>query len=624
LNIIIDIETDDLYHPKNLWLVGCKNIDTGEVHVFENVGKDPQPFLEYARRVDTFIGHNLIGFDLRWLNHFTGLRLDLFKYVDTLVVSRTLNFNLEGGHSLEAWGERLKEPKGNFKDFSKLSEEMRVYLRQDLEVTHKLYLKLEPYLKSDLWKEPLILEHQIAFICKDMNANGFAFDLPKAKSLYQELDLQLSSLKEYILKAFPPKVVAVKEVMPQETKKGTLNLKDFRFLSPNQEGIIDVSSYAPGHPFTVIKFEPFNPSSTRQIVERLNGFGWEPVNRTKGHIEANRNQDLERLDHFHTYGWKVDEENLATLPEHAPEAARKLVQWLLLRNRHQVLGDWVKLASEANGRIHGQFLHIGAWTGRMSHNSPNMANIPSVRGDALGLEGGYGKEFRELWTANKGGLLIGADADAIQLRILAHYMNDARFTEALINGKKELGTDAHTLNMKALGRICGSRDLAKTFIYAFLLGAGIEKIANILKCTYREAKEAVENFLGFYPKLEDLKYRQIPKDSARGYFRGLDGRLVLQDSDHLMLAGYLQNGEAVIMKKANIIWRKELKEKNIPFKQVNFVHDEWQVSVPNDTILAQSVGKIMVQSLVTTGEILKLNCPLAGNFKIGLNWFDTH
>jgi DNA polymerase-1 len=245
-----------------------------------------------------------------------------------------------------------------------------------------------------------------------------------------------------------------------------------------------------------------------------------------------------------------------------------------------------------------------------------MANIPS--GDSL-----YGHEMRSLWVASPGKYLVGVDADAIQLRILAHYMNDKDFIEALTKGNKDEGTDAHSLNQKALGDSCRSRDVAKTFIYAFLLGAGVGKISQILECETSAASGAIESFLTYYPGLRQLKDFRIPADAARGYFVGLDGRVVVCGSEHLMLAGYLQNGESVIMKTANQIWLDKLKKEGIEYRQVNFVHDEWQTEV-NSLTDAERVGKIKVSAIVQAGIDLNLNCPLAGNYKIGTNWLETH
>jgi DNA polymerase-1 len=185
--------------------------------------------------------------------------------------------------------------------------------------------------------------------------------------------------------------------------------------------------------------------------------------------------------------------------------------------------------------------------------------------------------------------------------------------------------------MQALGPVCKDRDTAKTFIYAWLLGAGIAKVAQILNCKNNEAKEAVTSFLNRITGLKYLKEEVIPRDANRGYFIGLDGRAVICDSEHLMLAGYLQNGESVIMKRANVLWRNRLLKEKIPFKQVDFVHDEWQTEVPDDLELATYIAKIQADSIRQVGEDLKLNCPMAGSIlnqhkqlAIGANWSITH
>jgi DNA polymerase-1 len=203
-------------------------------------------------------------------------------------------------------------------------------------------------------------------------------------------------------------------------------------------------------------------------------------------------------------------------------------------------------------------------------------------------------------------------------------MNDARFTESLLSGKKEDKTDPHSMNQKALGSVCQTRDDAKTFIYAFLLGASIPKVAEILQCSNKEASQAVSNFLAALPGLKKLKDWTIPNDARRGYFIGLDGRKVKCTSEHHMLAGYLQNGEAVIMKHANILWRTRAKAEGIIFKQVNFVHDEWQTECYGTKEQAERLGEIQRQAIEDVGKELEVFCPLAGNTKVGKTWLQTH
>jgi len=746
---VVDTETEALENPQKLWLVVVREIEGGKVHVFRNLHEDPAEVRKLhvlAARCTAWVGHNIIGFDLGVLDRLAGLRIEQSKVVDTLVVSRLLNQGVAGGHSLSAIGERLGCPKGDFKDFSSYSKEMEEYCIQDVEVTYRYYLKIKPFLFSDRWKPSLRLEHDIAFLCQEMSRNGFAFDIKKAKELHREILQKLQVLTDELQQAFPPRSRLIKEVTPRATAQGTLHRGDFRWLDSN-----DLTPFMVGGSFSRFEFVPFNPGSPKQVVERLNEAGWAPYEKTKGHIQAEREGDPERLDHYAQYGWKVSDNNLQTLPsiEHIEEwvnnchikipsellttivptktgvekkngntpetiiietksiteksslnasmdlvrqtlskclldntvvaqfvektcrswsiivtpqgsyvdcsaiiatptwaglkntesqrsaistnhAARKLVQWLLLDSRRSTLEEWFGAYSEATGRIHGRFHHIGAWTHRMSHSNPNMANIPA--GDSP-----FATEMRSLWCVSECNesehWLVGVDADGIQLRILAHYMNDKRFTDGLISGRKEEGTDVHSLNRRALGDVCRSRDDAKTFIYAWLLGAGDGKIAQILGCTFEEARAARKGFLEAYPGLQQLKEVLIPADASRGYFTGLDGRAVLCDSAHLMLAGYLQNGESIVMKRANLIWRKELQACGIlsQIKQVNFVHDEWQVEVKGDYELALQVAKIQAKAITRAGEELGLRCPLEGSFlnshkelSIGKNWAQTH
>jgi DNA polymerase-1 len=630
LYVICDIETEGLENPQNIWLIVCREVETEKTHVFRNVHEDPSEFLKFAKTVSVWIGHNFIDFDLPVLERLTGVQIDPSRVVDTLVCGRLINQGIEGGHSLEAWGTRLGCPKGTFKDFSKWSNDLELYCLQDTEVTLKVYKKLLPYIKDPLWKNSLRLEHDIAFVCLDMSKNGFAFDLEGAVKIHTEILQRLSVLDTELQEAFPPRSVCLREVHPKATKHGTLSRVDFRWLKDP-----DLTPFSVDAPFSLIEFVPFNAGSPKQIVERLNEAGWRPYEKTKGHTKteqalqrcrdkSERTRLEEDLERYRVYGWSVSEGNLNTLPQDAPEAARKLVQRLLLDSRRSTLEEWFKAYQESDKRIHGRFRHIGAWTHRMSHAGPNMANIPAG-------ESAYAHEMRSLWRVPEDRLLVGVDADGIQLRILAHYMNDPAFTQALISGVKEDGTDAHSMNQKALGQICKSRDDAKTFIYAWLLGAGVGKVSQILGCSTQEAREACEQFLSFYPGLKYLKDTQIPMDADRGYFKGLDGRLVKCNNEHLVLAGYLQNGESVVMKKANILWRNKLISERVPFWQVNFVHDEWQTETVNDINIAKYIADTQADSIRQVGELLNLRCPLAGStlnshkkLAIGKNWSETH
>lgn len=487
MNVVCDIETDSLT-PEKVWLIVCKDIDSGERTIFRRPDVDQgerRRFVEYAGRVKQWIGHNFLKFDYLTVirKFFSEVKLDPLSICDTLICSRLFNYSAIGGHSLEAWGVRLGHPKPVIKDFTQgLTDAMVHRCCEDVELNTKVYRFLEKHIKHKSFIKALELEHKMEFVCYDMQMTGFHFNIEEAKRIHAEIEVELEKLDKEIMECFPPKTKLIKEVHPKLTKKGTLSLTDFRWAS--NDGTLDLSPYSADSPFSLFEYSPFNPGSPSQIVERLNEAGWKPYNKTKGHIKTEqllrrtRNKDErreleERLKAYQITGWSVDEENLSTLPEDAPEGARKLAQRILLASRRSVLQEWFNAYNPTTGRIHGRFNGLGAWTHRMSHQAPNQGNIPSdpdvkdknnpTPVEVFKLK--YSKALRALWSSASNRRLVGVDADGIQLRILAHYMGDKDFTDALVNGDKDKGTDAHSLNAIRLGMQLTdiTRARAKTF-----------------------------------------------------------------------------------------------------------------------------------------------------------------
>lgn len=590
---VLDTEGNGL-HPTLLWLVILLDIDTEEIFIFRKDNKflGLQELLDGA---DVVVGHNIFGYDLINLKKLYSITVDHSKVYDTMILSMMLNVKLEGGHSLEAWGKTLGFPKGGFNDFSSYSIAMENYCINDCRLTSKLFLYLwNTWFGKEEWKSSVQCEMRQASILTDTSQRGFKFNYTEAVLIQKELKERIQTLLDELQEAFPPKEVIT--VMKTKTK---------------------------------VEYVPFNPKSPKQVIERLNEIGWKPYEKTKGHEELRkRGSKKDKKEHYKIYGYKVSENNLATIPEDAPEAARKLVLYLLLTSRLSTLEEWFKAYQRKTGAIHGTFFTMGAWTHRKIHTNPNMGNIPTSKSikyttPSLVKEAlDYGKRFRQLWVARKGYKLVGTDAEGIQLRIFAHYVNDSNLIEAILKGDKSNGTDIHSLNQRALGEVCKSRDDAKTFIYAFLLGAGTNKIGQILKCSSQEAKKAVETFLEFYPGLRRLKEVDIPRDASRGWFLGLDGRKVVVDSEHKVLAGYLQNGESVIMKHACNLWHTWYLGKEV--FMVNDVHDEFVTEVKDEGDLPKEVGEAQCEAIRLVGEQLKLRCPLSGSTKVGDNWYDVH
>ncbi len=641
-----------MHDPTEIWLIVCKDIDTNSYHKFINVTSDPEvrkAFLEFYRTTTLVIGHNLLGFDIPVMDTLLGVSpiSPGTKEIDTLILSKLIDYP-RPGHSVKDYGEEFNFPKGEFTDWSSgYSKEMEDYCVRDVDITHRIYLKYLKYITNSRRIQSIITEHEFQTVCNQLERSGFAFNVRSAEHLLHKVNDELISLDRDILAAFPQRPKLIREVSPKATKFGTISLSSIPKKLRDQIQYMEVDA-----PFSYFEWVEFNPSSHKQIIEVLNQAGWKPEDKTKTHIDTERelnklkytnkrSSELDlrlqslytKLNDLRVSGWKVNETNLDTLPKSAPAAARSIARRILLEARRRTLTEWLSLVRD--GRIHGRFYGIGAWTHRMAHQNPNTANIPNEF-DTAGNKKLYGKELRKLWVAPRNRLLTGVDAEGIQLRIFAHYIDDPEFTQALIDGKKEDKSDPHSLNQRILGEHCKSRAAAKRFIYAMLLGAGLSKLAEILGCSVPDAENALERLQDRYTGFARLKAEVIPADAKRGWFEGLDGRAVripgetIGSRKHLAMSGYLQNGEAVCMKLATLKWSSRLVEHNS--RLVNFVHDEWQVECPNDTKICLEIAKMMADSLRQVGEELQLKCPLAGSYwnddlkdyTIGTNWSVTH
>jgi DNA polymerase I-like protein with 3'-5' exonuclease and polymerase domains len=235
-----------------------------------------------------------------------------------------------------------------------------------------------------------------------------------------------------------------------------------------------------------------------------------------------------------------------------------------------------------------------------------MAQVPAVNAD-------YGEICRQVWTVDPGNVLVGCDASGLELRMLAHYMKDDEYTKEVING------DVHTKNQLAAG--LESRAQAKTFIYAFLYGAGPAKIGSIAQGSAEEGKKLITRFLKNTPALKTLKDK-VSRYAEKGYLPALDGRRLWVRSEHAALNTLLQGAGAISMKQGLIHLHEALKKHKIPAHFVANVHDEWQIECPMK--YADDVGKLAVAAIEKAGVTLGLRCPLTGEYKVGNNWKETH
>jgi DNA polymerase I-like protein with 3'-5' exonuclease and polymerase domains len=223
----------------------------------------------------------------------------------------------------------------------------------------------------------------------------------------------------------------------------------------------------------------------------------------------------------------------------------------------------------------------------------------------------YGSEMRALFIVPEDKVLVGADLSGLELRCLAHYMKDDKYTKEIVSG------DIHAANQRSTG--LETRDESKRFIYAFLYGAGDFLIGKIVGGGIKKGKEVKAKFLDNTPALKKLR-ESVRRASKKGYLKALDGRRVLVRSEHASLNFLLQSAGAIIAKRAWEIFHILADE--FDYKQLGVIHDEIQIECnPED---AEAIGYLIVDAMETTTEYYKLNCPITGTFKIGRNWNDTH
>jgi len=575
-----DIETDGLDATKVHCI--CAMLNNEEKTVYNFIGEDNvKQFKEWldVENVCVLSGHNIIGFDIPVLCRVGGFEWDS-TVRDTLVLSRLANPSLEGGHSLRNWGNKL----GNFKDdysggWEEFNAEMLKYCQQDVRVTKAVYRHLEKQLE-DVDDKAIDLEHQVFRIIKQQEENGMLINERKAYNLLAELKEKVWDIEDKVHKRFKPlPTFTPLNVLKNPKKKDGTNSVAYqkqldRGAHFNDEGV-----------WGYIDYPEFNLGSRQQVAKYLQHFGWKPKKFTeKGSVIV----DEKVLE-----GVNISE-------------AKLILEYFTISKRVAMVNSWIEAIDETDGRVHGRVNSCGAVTGRMTHSKPNLAQVPASYSP-------YGKECRELWTVPKGYKLVGMDASGLELRMLAHYMNDDDYTEEILNG------DIHTANQVAAG--LQSRDTAKTFIYAFLYGAGDAKIGSVVGGKAKDGKKLKAKFLDNTPALRTLR-GEVNKRSEKGWLRGLDGRKLWIRSPHLALNTLLQSAGAIVMKQALILLEKYAIIYSIDYKFVLNVHDEIQSEVRADQ--AEQFGQLAVSCMQRAGEDFNLNCRLDGEYQVGENWYETH
>jgi len=606
----IDIEGDGL-PSTTIWClvaVNCKSGETIRLTVLEEI----RQFIEEKRKAGCkFVGHNIIGYDAPTLNRIAKTKLTIGDLVDTMVLSMVYSPSFDGGHSLENWGKKLSMPKGEFSDFSYLSDEMIVYCEQDTRICREIFRRMVRRMQSVGFTEMgLEIEHRAWHIIKKQQDNGFAFNSEEAHVLYAKIRQKENEIQEKIYEFWPPSFEVVATYKRPYKQDGTPTANYQR----HSQQFVSVRVCPERNEYECFDYRYFNIGSPSQRIEKLLELGWVPEEFTKP-SKTHPNGQPKATEKGHLVP------SLQRFVETSgKEEVRLIAQWIEYNARANMVNTWLEAYNETTGCIHGNLWMAN--TLRYRHSNPNSANIPAVRKGPdkkplLGEAGVYTYEARSLWTTRdpSSRCVVGVDAKGIQLRVLAHYLNNPEFTDIVING------DPHAHN-QAIGDFA-SRDDAKTFIYAFFLGAGDAKIGTIVRGTKKEGRDLKKRFIERTPGLKHLLDHLKGQVERTGRIVLCDGTPVIVDKPHTVLAYLLQGDESRIMKKAGIETDLMVRQRKLDVLKVGDIHDEWQSDVfkPHAEEFATDVCP---RAFVATSEFFGYRVPLDCDSRIGMTWAETH
>lgn len=608
MQLVFDIETNGLLPDVSTLHVCCTHdIDTGE----EWYSTNQEEILSHLSKATHLIGHNIIDYDLPALEKLTGWKPnEETRITDTLILSRLSNPDRQrtaqhikdgykgGPHSLGAWGYRIGVGKPEHEDWTTYSEDMLHRCREDVRINAKILSILES--ETSTFGESVQLEHEIQRIISRQERTGVYFDRDRAVEYIKQLGHKVCEIDERLVRRLPRHARRVGVSVSKPFKKdGSLSKMVTDWASSVHA---DTDGAVPGFytkdgvkgPFTRIEYYQTDLNSDKQVKEWLLTLGWKPLEWNISPKTGDRTSP------------KLTPESFVSLPENLGELLKERVTW---RHRASQIQGWVDRCREDSCLSAGAN-PLGTNTGRMRHRT--VVNVPKAA-DFIP----FGKEMRSLFTSRPGRKFIGHDASGLELRMLAHYMNDKEYTEQILHG------DIHSYNQRLAG--LPTRDAAKTFIYAFIYGAGDAKLGSIIDGSKADGTRLRNQFLSALPKLGEL-IDKVKKAALRGYLIGLDGRKIMmrkQDGavmQHKALNTLLQCAGAVIMKKSIVILDHSAKD--LDAMKVIDMHDEGQADVsPTD---AELYAELAVLSIREAGKHFNLNIPLDAEAKIGSNWAETH
>ena len=603
-----DIEANSLT-PTVVWCLCCVNADTKEeVHL-----RTYPELLSWVNDRQNegclFVFHNGLNYDAPNLNSLVKTKLTLSNIIDTLVMSMVYSPSLEGGHSLEDWGDRLKFPKGEWDEWDRWSQEMEDYCLRDAHLCLLTYLELRRRMvQAGFTEEGLELEHRSWVYIKKQKENGFFFNFPEAMALYSKIRAIEKEISDEVHTIWPPLLLPANTYIRAFRKDGS----DSATFTRHKQQYPRVALRDDGS-YTVFDYVSFNIGSPIQRVEKLLELGWNPEEFTKPSKSHPKGQPQPVVK------GKLSPSLERFVEESGHPGARLIAKWIDYNARGNMINTWMEAYNHDTKCIHGSLWLAN--TLRYRHSNPNTANIPAVRLDSFdaplrGAAGVFTYEARDLWCTRDPSTrrLVGVDAKGIQLRVLANYLKDEGFINAVLNG------DPHSYNQEIGG--FKTRAVAKTFIYAFLLGAGDAKVGQIIGGSTKDGREIKGKFINDFPGLSNLLADLDRQIRRTGRIVLCDGTPILVSSPHTRLGYLLQGDESRIMKRAAQYVHEGIQQYRLVALKVGDIHDEWQYDVLKDHV--PRFIELCRESFARAGRSFNYNLPIACDAKVGLTWAETH
>lgn len=561
--------------------------DTKEVYQFppDRLGE----VSSLVEKADRIYFHNGISYDFPILRNNGVVDVPWEKGVDTLVLSRLYYPDREGGHSLEAWGKKVGFPKIDHEDWSQYSEDMLYRCKTDVEITVKVLEYLNGERGYHNWELAEKIEHQIQVILTEQERHGWKFDHEEAKRLVRWLEGEIERIESKMDFGY----YYEKRGVIQEPFKKDGNLCK-RAEDWTDEDI--------GGPFGKIEWHPIRLSQREKVAQTLIKMGWKPTSYTdKGAPQMTPD--------------KNPCPNLVKMGE----IGQDIAYHSLCSHRKGQIEGWIENCRE-DGRVPSVAIGNSTNTGRMAHRV--IANVPKASEKVF-----LGPEMRGLFITDK--TIVGWDAEGLELRVLAHYMNDPDFTEAVVNGRKENKTDIHNLMLQASDGIVPDRDTVKNCVYAIVYGAGDAKLGRTAghnKGSKDKGKKLREKWNSRFPKLESL-VRKVSQASERGYLKAIDGRKVWMRRDptgkimsHKGLNTLIQATGSTIVKTAVCILQHDVKKYGVDAQSLIIYHDENQA----ETTEVDRYTKLCYKAMEKTEKMYDFKCPLSIEVKSGQSWRECH